>query len=305
MDPTSLNSPQTAEIQPVGWSLEEILRLSLTVFLKKFLVLAVPAFLAFTVMSAVDVALAAVLGKTSMPDETGLWVRWIISSILGMACFGVAIGAIGHAVCCDLSGQAAGLKATLQAAWQKAVPLTIATFLYHIVVLVPAVPGFAMLWWSMQLSMDQRLLPALACVPVAGVLLYWPFRLFLQMIFFAFPVVEEGKDGWSALLRSRELIRKPGAGGITGNSMFRIFVVLHVSLMPALVVLFMVCIPVVMMIVVYSWDQFMEDIYGHRITLPFIMFQALNVVMMTLIMPIFVVPLAVVYQDIKNRLVKA
>jgi len=304
MDPTSLNSPQAAEIQPAGWSLEEILRLSLAVFLRKFLVLAVPAFLAFTVLSFVDIALMAVLAKTGMTDKAGFCVRWIVSSALGMVCFGVAIGAIGRAVFCDLSGQSAGLKSILQTAWQKIIPLTAATFLYHLVVLLPAIPGVGMLWWSTRLSMDQRLLPALACILVAGILLYWPFRLFLQMIFFAFPVVEEGKGGWAALFRSRELIRKPGAGGMTGNSMFRVFVVLHVSLMPALVVLFMACIPVVMMVVVYSWDQLMEDINGHRITLPYLILQALNVIMMTLIMPIFVVPLAVVYQDICKRMAK-
>ena len=108
----------------------------------------------------------------------------------------------------------------------------------------------------------------------------------------------------AALLRSRELMRMHCAGGVTANNMFRVFVVLHVSLMPALVVLFAACIPLVMLCVVYSMDQLLDDIRGHHISLAYLILQALNIVVMTLIVPMFVVPLAVVYRDIKNRLPK-
>ena len=302
MDQPSPLTSNAAEIQPSGWSLEEILRMGLGVFLRRFLVLVAPVFFAFTSLSLVDIAFTALLGTTTGSAHVAIWWgKWMAVTIAGMVCGGAAIGAGGCAVFRDLSGQDAGLATILRGTWEKIAPLSMGTFLYHVAVLAPALPGFGMFWWSMKFSMEQRILPAMGCILGGGLLLYYPLRLFLQMILFAFVVTEEGKGGWAALLRSRELMRMHCAGGVTANNMFRVFVVLHVSLMPALVVLFAACIPLVMLCVVYSMDQLLDDIRGHHISLAYLILQALNIVVMTLIVPMFVVPLAVVYRDIRQR----
>ncbi len=266
------------------------------------MVLVVPAFLAFASLALVDIALTILLGTMrGVADGAMGSVKMIAVTAAGMVCGGAALGANGCAVFRELSGEDAGLGAILRGTWRRIAPLSMGTFLYHLLVLVPAIPGLALLGWSILLSMEQRVPAAMGCILAGGLLLYYPLRLFLQMILFAFVVSEEGKGGWAALLRSRELMRMQGAGGISANHMFRIFVVLHVSLMPALVVLLMACIPVVMMVVVYSWDQLADDIAGHHLSPPYLILQILNVIVMTLIVPMFVVPLAVVYQDIRRR----
>ena len=302
MDPSPVSSQIATEIRPSGWSLEEILRLGLAVYLRNFLVLTAPALLVFAALSLVDIAFTALLGTTEGASYEAIsWAKVAGVTLAGIVCAGVSLGANGWVVLRDLASQPAGLRAVLGAVRKNLVPLFTAAFFYHLAVLAPAIPGFAMLWWSMQFSVEQRILPAMGCILGGGLLLYYPLRIFLQMILFAFVVTEEGKGGWAAVIRSRRLMKTRGAGGLTGNNMFRVFIVLHVSLMPALVVLFLAFIPLIMMCVVYPLEQLIDDIQGHHISLPYLIVQALNVVVMTLIVPMFVVPLAVVYQDIRRR----
>jgi hypothetical protein len=305
MDPSTPSSQIATEIRPVGWSLEEILRISLAVFLRRFLSLIVPALAIFAALALVDIAFTALLGATEGAlHEYVSWTKTAALSLAGIVVAGLSIGVNGFAVFRDLSGQPAGLAPVFNALREHWKRLSTASIFYHLAVLVPAIPGFAVLLWSMQFSMNQQLLPAFGCILAAAPLLYYPFRLFLQMILFAFVATEEGVGGWKAVTRSREWMLKHGTGGVTGNSMFRVFVVLHVSLMPALVVLFLAFIPILFLCAAYSLEQLVDDIRGHHISLPYLIIQALNAVTMTLIVPMFVVPLAVVYRDIVNRLPK-
>lgn len=302
MDQPTSSSQIATEIQPLGWSLEEILRISLAVFLRRFLSLIVPALAIFAALSAVDILFTALLGATEGAlHDSVLWAKITVISLAGIACAGLSVGAGGIAVFRDLAGHPAGVVQVFKEVGRHWKRLSTASFFYHLAVLVPAIPGFAVLMVSLQFSMNQRLLPAFGCIFAAAFLLYYPMRLFLQMILFAFVATEETKGGWATVKRSRELMLRPGMGGVTGNSMFRVFVVLHVSLMPALAVMFMACIPVLLLCAAYSLDQLMDDIRGHHISLPYLIIQALNVATMALIIPMFVVPLAVVYQDIRRR----
>jgi len=301
MDPPS-SSQIATEIKPIGWSLEELLRGALAAYLRNFLALTIPVLIVFAALFALDIALTFLLGATSGTTHTAIY--WIKNGVILLACMvgsGVAAGANGFSVLRDLEGHPVSLGGVLAEVRRKICPLSTAAVMFNLVVLVPAAPGILMFVWAMDFSANQRILPAMGCVMAAALLLFYPLILFMQTILFAFTVTEEGKSGWSAVMRSRSLIRRAGAGGLTGNSLFRVFVLLHVSLMPALVVIFLSLIPIIMLFVVYPLEQLLEDVQGHHISLPYLIVQAVNAAVMTLIVPMFVAPLAVLYRDIRSR----
>ena len=280
-----------------AWTLQDIVIRSISLCLRQFITLTLPVFLCFSVLLIFNVGLAAMFGKALADHPIATSIAQVcLGTILTMACFGIN----GAAVLADLKEARVGAGRVLAASFRKIRPLFAGALFYTVIVLVLAAPGFFVLWQSIHFSMQQKMGLAMACILSGGVLLYAPLRLSFQWILFGFVVMEEEKGGWAALRKSREYMRLPAPAGRLSNSMVRVLILLHVSLVPALaIMIFLEGLPLA--VLAMSSETFLTDLQGATLNKAFLISQMLQTAVAALVVPIFSVPLAVLYRDITAR----